>query len=120
MWSEVQEGKGQEWQTTTNWQAGVYLHAVPEEDALMPGTWRSPNELLEAAKEHQLGGRDPVTMEDWCEVVNFWAYNIDPRVMPEALLLMTKLYDMPEELTDDYIKEVAAFQSLRQVMRKEE
>jgi hypothetical protein len=65
--------------------------------------WVTPNEMLAAAKEHQLQGREPTSHEDWIAVLNFAAHNMGG---PEELTILQlklfrRLYAIPvsEELT---------------------
>ena len=37
---------------------------------------RTPDEMMDAAKEQMLDGRDPVTYTDWKLVVNFLGANL--------------------------------------------
>jgi hypothetical protein len=71
-------------------------------------TLRSPNELLAAAVELELGGRKPSSREDWHIVMNFFAYNVLPAVAEKACILLRTIYDMP--LTDQEVRDIADFQ----------
>jgi len=77
------------------------------------GTWRSPDNLLKAAKDVMLEGRDPESDEDWQTVVNFWALNVHPDVQPSAIQLMCTLYKVP--VTDGQVKEICKFQALERI-----
>lgn len=68
----------------------------------------SPNEMMAAAKEEMLGGREPETETDWELIMNFLAVNIHHEVAMPACKVMAKLYDMP--LTDNQIEQIVAFQ----------
>jgi hypothetical protein len=75
-------------------------------------TMRSPNELLEAAKEHMLDGRDPVTDKDWALAVNFIAANVHSE-MEEFMPLLMTILQCP--LDEQQIVEITAFQAERKV-----
>jgi len=62
----------------------------------------SPNELLQAAKDIQLEGREPEEKTDWVQIVAFMAYNVDLKLAPVAVPVIAKLFDMP--LTDEEVR----------------
>ena len=72
-------------------------------------TLRSPNEMMAAAKEMMLKGKEPVTNEDWARVVNFWAANAEPTMAYEATRFLCFLYDVPEAVMSQ-ITEIVKFQ----------
>ena len=74
------------------------------------GTFRSPDEVLAAAKDAMLEGREPETEQDWAKIVNFMAANIHEGTRLPAIQLICKLYDIP--LSEGYIENIVAFQSL--------
>jgi hypothetical protein len=76
------------------------------------GQWHSPNEMLEAAKDSMLEGREPSSQEDWYLVLNFFAANIEATVCESACLLIKHLYDIPVD--DENIKQIVQFQLERQ------
>jgi len=69
---------------------------------------RSPNEMLEAAVDMMLDGRQPATEEDWVLVVNFLAANIHQDVVAHAMPVLKMIYTIP--LSDEYIAEIVRFQ----------
>jgi hypothetical protein len=66
----------------------------------------SPNDLQQHAI--QWIGHEPEDETDWLLCVNYWAANIAKGLEESACLLLAKLFDCP--LSDEQIKEVAAFQ----------
>jgi hypothetical protein len=68
----------------------------------------SPNELMMAARDAMLKGAAPTTTEDWFKIFNFMAANIAPQVQPTALLLLSKIYDVP--LSEKEIRAISEFQ----------
>lgn len=76
----------------------------------------SPKELFDAAKQHELGGRAPVTEDDWTHIVNFLAANISFEMAVPGCLIVCKLYKCL--LEDDAIKDIAGAQSTYQALRK--
>jgi hypothetical protein len=78
------------------------------EEVVSTGTWRSPNEMFDKAKEMMLGGRSPETEEDWARIVHFWCANAHRGTQPASVLLLCKIYDCP--LEEDYIKEISRYQ----------
>ena len=73
-------------------------------------TFLSPNEILAAAKDAMLEGREPETEQDWAMVVNFMAANIHEDTRGPAVQLICKLYDIP--LSEGYVENIIAFQNL--------
>jgi hypothetical protein len=71
----------------------------------------TPNEMMAAAKEQMLDGREPEGIDDWIKVVNFVAANIQAEVAESATLVFKTLFSIP--LDDDMIKEIVAFQNER-------
>jgi len=65
----------------------------------------SPNELLQAAKDYELEGKEPITAHDWARVMAFFACNVDREVQPVALVLLAKIYDVP--LTEDQVIKIS-------------
>lgn len=57
--------------------------------------FRSPNEMLAAAKELMLDNREPETVEDWVKVIAFFAANIEKSVRLVSCLLICDIYNMP-------------------------
>ncbi|MEE9199158.1 MAG: hypothetical protein V3U26_05115 [Dehalococcoidia bacterium] len=72
---------------------------------------RSPNDMLAAAREHMLGGRDPQCYRDWQLVMNFLAANVLPESAVPACKVIALIYDMP--LCEQEIEEIVAFQLAR-------
>ena len=70
--------------------------------------WVSPNDMLKAAKEHMLEGREPESREDWMLIMNFFAANVDSGSAEPACQLMCAIYDMP--LSKVEVKEIVRFQ----------
>jgi len=68
----------------------------------------SPNDIMDAAKETHLDGREPTTEMDWILVMNFIAFNIATGVEESVCKLMKMMYDIP--LEDEAIQEIAEFQ----------
>jgi hypothetical protein len=71
----------------------------------------SPNDMFEAAKEMQLGGREPVTEQDWVSVMNFFAANVMKDAAMQMCQLMRVLFEMP--LSEEYVTEIVRFQVQR-------
>jgi hypothetical protein len=69
---------------------------------------RSPNELVAAAREQMLDGREPESREDWVRIMNFLAFNVHPVAAVPTCRLMAKMYDMP--LSEQEIEKIVAFQ----------
>jgi len=55
----------------------------------------SPNDMMAAAKEHMLNGREPESEYDWMLIVNFLAVNVQKDCAEPAIKLMRWMYDMP-------------------------
>lgn len=72
------------------------------------GTLRSPNEFVEAAKEHMLDGREPQSHKDWQLVMNFIARNVDGETALSACRLMNMIYKMG--LDDEDVESIVIFQ----------
>jgi hypothetical protein len=64
--------------------------------------------MMSAAKNEMLDGREPNSREDWCKIVNFIAFNVDPKCALLAVPFICKLYDIP--LDEDDIKEIVIYQ----------
>lgn len=73
----------------------------------------SPDELLQAAKEQMLNGRDPVTDVDWFYVMNFFAVNIDTALALDACKLLRVVYDM--SITEQDVERIVKFQLERKL-----
>lgn len=74
----------------------------------MAGRFVSPDEMLRAAKDMQLEGREPITTRDWQLIINFIAANTADG-LEKAVCKMAKLiYSIP--LSDSDIEEIAVFQ----------
>ena len=74
-------------------------------------TFRSPNEILAAAKEQMLGGRKPVTQEDYQKVLNFVAYNTAAGLEEDLTPFFAYLYGMPVD--EPTCREIGRFQARR-------
>lgn len=72
---------------------------------------RSPNEVMQAAKDHMLEGKDPESYKDYMLVMNFIAANVDQSVAHSACQVMAMIYDMP--LSQDTVAEIVDFQLSR-------
>lgn len=68
----------------------------------------SPDEILQAAKDQMLDCREPTTVEDWVQVMNFVAYNVSSGVEKEVCRLFVLMYDIP--LSEKFVEEIAEFQ----------
>lgn len=55
----------------------------------------SPNQLMASAKENQLDGREPQSIEDHIKILEFLAVSIESEVALPACRLMVLLFDMP-------------------------
>lgn len=77
------------------------------------GRWVSPDEILAAAKQYQLNGREPITREDWAEIMNFVAYNVMREIAAAVCDLFAVMYDVP--LSKDEIGAIVAFQSMQRL-----
>ena len=69
----------------------------------------SPNDMLEAAKRIQLDGRDPNSVRDWEEVMNFVAANVAVGFEKEVCKLFVIIYDIP--LPAAAVELIAEFQA---------
>jgi len=58
---------------------------------------RSPNELLEAAKDITLGGKEPSTQTDWIKVINFFSVNLvpDKELQMTCIKILVSIFDIP-------------------------
>jgi hypothetical protein len=74
----------------------------------MAGRLISPNELLDAAKEQMLAGKDPKNRDDWYLIVNFMAFNMNAELAETICLVMKSLFDIP--LTDKEISNIVKYQ----------
>ena len=74
------------------------------------GRMVSPQDLMNAAKEHMLESREPTTNDDWTRIINFVAANIALEVRVPATLFFATLYDCP--LSKDTVSAIATFQLL--------
>lgn len=72
------------------------------------GNLVSPDDLLNAAKDTMLGGREPETWEDWARVINFVAVNAHSGLEHSICKLMVTIYEMP--LTEQQVTEIVDFQ----------
>lgn len=68
----------------------------------------SPNDMLAEAKKQMLEGREPVSREDWCLIMNFVAANVDSEVVGPCCKLFATLFNMP--LSDSEIIQIMEFQ----------
>lgn len=57
----------------------------------------SPSAMFEAAKRLQLGGRDPITEQDWALVINFVSFNVvhDYKMNLSCVKLFALIFDCP-------------------------
>lgn len=74
----------------------------------------SPQQLMDAAKQQMLDGREPQTRQDWMKVVNFFAANVDPRCAA-AVEIVCALFDVP--LTRAQVAEIVEFQLSKHYQR---
>ena len=72
------------------------------------GRWVSPNDMLQAAKEHMLEGRDPASNEEWTKVVNFVAFNVGAGTEQSICELFRMIFDIP--LDEESVREIAEYQ----------
>ena len=72
------------------------------------GRWVSPNDMLQAAKEHMLEGRDPASNEEWAKVVNFVAFNVGAGIEQSICELFRMIFDIP--LDEESVREIAEYQ----------
>lgn len=75
----------------------------------MAGRFVSPDQVMQAAKDHMLNGREPASNDDWAKVVNFIAFNMDAALADTICKVMKSLYDIP--LSDDEISDIVEFQN---------
>lgn len=68
----------------------------------------SPNQMIAAAKDEMLGGREPQGVEDWSLVMNFLAINIHEDCVHPACQLLNVLYNMG--LTQNEVATIVSFQ----------
>lgn len=72
----------------------------------------SPNDLIRAAKDQMLGGKEPATHRDWQLIANFWAANLAAGLEESGTILLRLLY--PEcPLTKEELIDIAEFQAAR-------
>ena len=64
----------------------------------------SPQEMLDAAKDVMLEGKEPANATDWAMIVNFMALNIATGLEEPALKLLKHIFDIP--LPDEYIEAI--------------
>ena len=69
----------------------------------------SPNEMMQAAQDIMLDGKEPTSTKDYELVINFMASNMPVEVSEVACQLMAKIFDMP--LTRSEISAIAQFQN---------
>jgi hypothetical protein len=74
----------------------------------MNGKLVSPNELIQAAKEQMLDGREPSTTKDYALIINFCAVNVPPEIAESVCVLIRSMYNMP--IDEDYVKRIVQFQ----------
>ena len=57
----------------------------------------SPKELLEAAKEMMLQGKESSTQTDWIKVINFFSVNLVPNkeLQMACIKLLVSIFDIP-------------------------
>jgi len=57
----------------------------------------SPKELLEAAKEMMLQGKEPSTQTDWIKVINFFSVNLvpDKEFQMACIKILVNILDIP-------------------------
>ena len=72
------------------------------------GRFVSPNEMLAAAKDFMLQGREPVNRQDWQLIVNFFAVNVASGMEEPCVQLVMKLYNHP--LTEEDITKIVSYQ----------
>ena len=80
---------------------------MPDEGA-PSGRFVSPNDMLQAAKEHMLEGRDPTSHEDWARLVNFVAFNVGVGTEKSICELFRMIFDIP--LDEEAVREIAEHQ----------
>jgi hypothetical protein len=71
---------------------------------------RSPEEFMQAAKDMQLDGREPETVDDWNTVMNFVAFNTARGSELAVCRLFKVLYDVP--LAEEQLVMIVEFQSM--------
>ena len=76
----------------------------------------SPNDMLQAAKEHMLGGREPEGHDDWMQILNFVAFNISAGLEQPILQLFGRMYGIPKSAMR-YADEIAAYQCERKAKK---
>ena len=67
---------------------------------------RPPKELLEAAKEMMLQGKESSTQTDWIKVINFFSVNLvpDKELRMACIKLLVSIFDIPvDERTVDIV-----------------
>jgi hypothetical protein len=68
----------------------------------------SPNDLMAAAREAMIEGREPEAKWEWVLIFNFLAANIHAELAESCCLLFKRLYNCP--LEDDVIKKIVKYQ----------
>jgi hypothetical protein len=84
---------------------------LPEFPPELPGRFVSPNEMMRAAKDIMLEGREPESPNDWALIVNFVATNVAAGLEESASKLFRVLYSIP--LTEEQVVKIAQFQAQR-------
>jgi hypothetical protein len=69
----------------------------------------SPNEMMQASKDHMLEGREPQSPRDWQCLVNFWAFNAEEDCEVGVATIMALCFDCP--LEDIEISKIAKMQA---------
>ena len=84
----------------------------------MPTRLVSPNELFTGGVEMMLQGNEPKNPEDWEKLVNFWAYNVSPEVLPQAVELLCSIFSVPIE--PKLVQEISKHYKDAAIKRQEE
>lgn len=71
----------------------------------------SPDEMVKAAKDMCLDGREPKTEIDYQIIANFCAANIGGGAEEPVLRLIGMIYDWP--ISSEHLTKIAAFQALK-------
>ena len=71
----------------------------------------SPNEMMSAAKDMMLDGREPESHEDWALLMNFLAANVAAEAALPACHVISQIYSMP--LSRSEVTAIVEFQLAR-------
>jgi hypothetical protein len=68
----------------------------------------TPDEMFAAAKDYMLAGREPEDHDDFVDIMNFFALNLEPTCALPCCQVMNAIYNMG--LTEGEVDQIVAFQ----------